>query len=169
VKPRQLQKVLQDLLLEGVSIRDTETILESTGSSFSEELKYEKVLAGVRRSLARALASSRLETDGQLHAIILDPELENLVESRIIETVDGEMLSLEAMEREQIRAHTSEKLTELRAAGHKSVVLCRSEIRRHLWKLLGTRVPGLSVLAYEEVSEDIKVELHGTVDKEMVP
>lgn len=169
VKPRQLQKVLQDLLLEGVSIRDTETILESTGSSFSEDLKYEKVLAGVRGSLSRALASSRLETDGQLHAIILDPELENLVESRIIETVDGEMLSLEAMEREQIRAHTSEKLTELRAAGHKSVVLCRSEIRRHLWKLLETRVPGLTVLAYEEVGEDIKVELHGTVDKEMVP
>ena len=83
--------------------------------------------------------------------------------------MEGVHRSLEAMEREQIREHTSEKLTELRAAGHKSVVLCRSEIRRYLWKLLGTRVPGLSVLAYEEVSEDIKVELHGTVDKEMVP
>lgn len=168
VKARQLQKVLQDLLLEGVSIRDTETILESTGSSFSENLKYEKVLSEVRKSLSRALASSRLEHDGQLHAIILDPELENLVESRIIETVDGEMLSLEAMEREQIRAHTSEKLAELRASSHKPVVLCRTEIRRHLWKLLGARVPGLSVLAYEEVGEDIKVQVHGTVNIETV-
>ena len=169
VKVKQLQRVLQDLLLEGVSIRDTETILESTGSSFSDDLKYEKVLSEVRESLSRALASSRLELDGQLHAIILDPELEKLIESHIIETVDGEMLSLEAMAREQIRARTSEKLTELRAAGHKPVVLCRSKIRRHLWKLLGTRVPGLSVLAYEEVGEYIKVELHATVDMETVP
>ena len=74
VKVGQLLKVLKDLLLEGVSIRDIETILESVGGSLAENLRHEMVLREVRRSLSRALANSRLDTDGRLHAIVLDPD-----------------------------------------------------------------------------------------------
>jgi flagellar biosynthesis component FlhA len=61
-----------------------------------------------------------------------------------------------------------ERLTELRANGHKPVVLCSPSIRRHLWELLGTRVSRLSVLAYDEVCEGIKVEIHRSVQMETV-
>ena len=166
VKVGQLQKVLQDLLLEGVSIRDIETILETVGSSLAENLRHEKVLREVRRSLSRALANSKLDTDGRLHAIKLDPELEDLIEDSIAETADGEILGLDTALRKQLRLRIYEKLAELRANGHKPVVLCRPSIRIHLWKLLGTRVSRLSVLAYEEVCEGIKVEIHRSVQME---
>ncbi len=169
VKIGQLQKVLQDLLLEGVSIRDTETILERIGSSFAENLRHEQVLCEVRRSLARALATSKLDINGKLHAIKLDPDLERLIEDCVTETVDGEVLDLGTEAREQIRIRTYEKLVELRSAGHKPILVCSSKIRRHLWELLGTRVARLSVLAYEEVGEDIKIEIHRSVNIGTVP
>ena len=166
VKVGQLLKVLKDLLLEGVSIRDIETILESVGGSLAENLRHEMVLREVRRSLSRALANSRLDTDGRLHAIVLDPELEGLIEDSITETVDGGILGLDTAFRKQVRMRICERLTELRANGHKPVVLCSPSIRRHLWELLGTRVSRLSVLAYDEVCEGIKVEIHRSVQME---
>ncbi|MFP6633045.1 MAG: flagellar biosynthesis protein FlhA [Planctomycetota bacterium] len=169
VKIGQLQKVLQDLLLEGVSIRDTETILERIGSSFAENLRHEQVLCEVRRSLARALATSKLDINGKLHAIKLDPDLERLIENCVTETVDGEVLDLGTEAREQIRMRTYEKLVELRSEGHKPILVCSSKIRRHLWKLLGTQVARLSVLAYEEIGEDIKIEIHRSVNIGIVP
>ena len=137
VKVGQLLKVLKDLLLEGVSIRDIETILESVGGSLAGNLRHEMVLREVRRSLSRALANSRLDTEGRLHAIKLDPELEGLIEDSITETVDGEILDLDTALRKRVRLRICEKLTELRAHGHKPVVLCSPSIRKTFMGITG--------------------------------
>jgi flagellar biosynthesis protein FlhA len=163
VKVGEFQRVLQDLLAEGVSIRDLETVLECVGDCFARKVEPDRVLEEVRFVLARAMTTSLLGSDGKLHVVLLDPALEEKLVHSVESTDDGEMLVVDPQTATLICRCTEREINALREDGCPPAILCARGIRRHLWKLLGGRATKVSVFSYEEVFEDIAFEVHATV------
>src|SRR6185503_3233350 len=94
LKTGEVQKILQNLLRERVSIRDLETILETLGD-YAPRIKDTEVLTEyVRHALARGICQQHRAADGKLHAVTLDPSLEDFIANSIEHTDRGSYLTL---------------------------------------------------------------------------
>ncbi len=158
-----LQKVLQNLLREQVSIRDLMTILE-TMADYSTQVRDVDVLTEyVRQDLSRTIVGSYLTADERLYVVSLDPALEEQINSSIQRTDHGAFLTLDpgivyAMV-EQLR-NLQEKFDRVSA---RPVLLCVPIVRFHLKRLLERFVPGLAVLSHNEIPSQITVQALGRV------
>ena len=91
----EIQRVLQSLLQEGVSIRDLGAIVEAVGDK--ARLTRDPAMLGeyARQALGRTIVSPYLDLDGTLRAIALDPALEQEVAEALVQTADGEFLAMD--------------------------------------------------------------------------
>ncbi len=153
LKPGEVQKVLQNLLREGVSIRDLGTILESLGDTAARSRDPEVLTEMVRAALARTICLRHVEADGRLYAVTLDPKLEDLVRAGALPPALAG----------RIAERIGRELTKLAAAGHAPVILCSPPLRAELSRIAETIQPGISVLSYNEILRDVKVESLGMV------
>ncbi len=158
-----LQKVLQNLLREQVSIRDLMTILE-TMADYSTQVRDVDVLTEyVRQDLSRTIVGGYLAADERLYVVTLEPSLEEQVNSSIQRTDHGAFLTLDpgivyAMV-EQFRS-LQEKFDQVSA---RPVLLCVPIVRFHLKRLLERFVPGLSVLSHNEIPSQVTVQALGRI------
>ncbi len=159
----ELQRVLQRLLTEGVSIRDLGTITEAVGDKARITRDPGLLAEYARHALGRAIIAPLLDGD-TLHALTLAPPIEQEVAAGISQTADGEMLALDPARAQAlvlaIRSHTDD------AAGRgiaKPVLLCSARVRRHLRRILESTVPQLPVCSYNEVSPGITVDTVGVI------
>ena len=158
-----LQKVLQNLLREQVSIRDLMTILE-TMADYSTQVRDIDVLTEyVRQDLSRTIVGDYLSEDNRLYVTTLEPALEEQINASIQRTDHGAFLTLDpgivyAMV-EQFR-NLQEKFDQVSA---KPVLLCVPIVRFHLKRLLERFVPGLAVLSHNEVPSQVTVQALGRI------
>jgi flagellar biosynthesis protein FlhA len=163
LKPGEVQKVLQNLLKEGVSIRDLGTILEALGD-FAPRTKDPDVLTEyVRNALARSICQQHVGRDGRMYVITLDPKLEDVVKAAIERTDRGTFLSLTPATVSRIAERIGKEVERLVAAGHPAVILCSPQVRAQVKRIADTIQPGITVLSYNEVLRDVKVESLGMV------
>jgi flagellar biosynthesis protein FlhA len=159
----EVQKVLQSLLREGVSIRNLVTILE-TLADFARATKDVDVLAEyVRQGLGKQILTGLVDAEGRLYVITLDPAVEDTLVGAIQRTDQGIYLSLEPGWAQRVLARTAGELEKLTAGGHNPVVLCGAEVRPHVRRLMERVSPKVSVLSYNEVPAGTDVEAVGTV------
>jgi flagellar biosynthesis protein FlhA len=163
LKPGEVQKVLQNLLREGVSIRDLGTILEALGDGASRTHDPEVLTEVARNALARAICRPYLDRDGRLFVITLDPKLEDLVRGALERTERGTQLALTPATASAIADRVAKAADALAAAGHPPVLLCTSTVRPALKRLLDAVRPGVAVLSYHEIVPEAKVESTGRV------
>tara|TARA_B100001059_G_scaffold235580_2_gene281726 strand:- start:1462 stop:3621 length:2160 start_codon:yes stop_codon:yes gene_type:complete len=173
VKPGELQKVLQNLLIERVPIRDLESIIE-TLADWSPHSKDPAVLTEyVRNSLRRTISHQHAIVDEhgafKLHCVTLDPDTEQLVNSHIERTPAGTTLSMPPDRAARLAASVSAAAEPLVRAGHRIIVLASPNVRSQVRSVLETHVPGVIVLAYNEIERDIDVESLGLVHLEAEP
>jgi flagellar biosynthesis protein FlhA len=156
----EVQRVLQALLSEGVSIRDLGTILEAIGDRARQGVRETAALAEyARQSLGRALTQPFLDEARVLHVLTLGPELETQLAESLTETADGLQLALDPLSAQSLVREILEKLTEAQAKDiNRPVLLCSERLRRHLHALLVQAAPSLPVIAYQEVSPGLRVE-----------
>ncbi len=158
-----LQKVLQNLLREQVSIRDLMTIIE-TMADYSTQVRDVDVLTEyVRQDLSRTIAGGYLSDNNRLYVVTLEPGLEEKINASIQRTDHGAFLTLDpgivyAMV-EQFR-NLHEKFDQVSA---KPVLLCVPIVRFHLRRLLERFVPGLAVLSHNEVPSQVTVQALGRI------
>lgn len=159
----EIQKVLQGLLREQVSIRNMVIIME-TLSDFAGITKDSGFLIEkVRQALGRQLCLQYSNQDKMLHVITIEPSLEQkIVESRV-ETSSGVISALEPMtQRNWIKA-LSQVSRQAQEKGFFPIILC-SEAARALVKSSSEReIPDLVVLSVPEIAKDIKVEAIGEI------
>ena len=168
LKPGEVQKVLQNLLKEGVSIRDLGTILEALGD-FAPRTKDPEVLTEyVRNALARSICAQHVGRDGRMYVITLDPKLEDVVKAAIARTERGTFLSLTPGMVSRIGERLGKEVERLVAAGHPAVILCSPQVRAQVKRIADTIQAGITVLSYNEVLRDVKVESLGMVALEAV-
>ncbi|MBN1436453.1 MAG: flagellar biosynthesis protein FlhA [Sedimentisphaerales bacterium] len=158
LKAADVQKILQALLEEGVSIRDLETILETLSDWGSRTQDLEILSEYVRNGLARNICAQYSDEDGKLRCVTLDPTLEDTINNHIERTDRGSFLTLPPAIASQITMAISKELEPLVKLGCSPVVLCSPQIRRSLRRLMTPTIPNIVVLAYNEIVKGVQIE-----------
>jgi len=162
LKVGDIQKVLQSLLRERVSIRDVETILETLGDYAPRTKDPEILTEYVRNGLGRWI-SRQYEENGKIHVITLSPVLEDRINAAIQHTDNGSYLTLPPEVAKKTTEATVKQLEKLLTAGHLPVILTSPQIRSQVRRLMEGVLSSVVVLAYNEISRDVEVESMGMV------
>ncbi|MEE3002246.1 MAG: flagellar biosynthesis protein FlhA [Planctomycetota bacterium] len=165
VKPGELQKVMQLLLRETVPIRDLETILETvadraTGTA-DPVILAEHVRHALRRTISRQYAEMDSHGSMRLACITLDPDSEDLLEGYIDRTPTSTRLTMPPSLVAHFARCASRMAEPLTQAGHRIVVLASPGVRPQAWEVLESHMPGVVVLAYNEIDRGIEIESIG--------
>ena len=167
VKVGELQKVLQNLLVERIVIRDLELIVETLGDWAPHTRDTSVLTEYVRNALRRTISSMHAETDdmgrSRLYCIALDPSLGDLIDGYIDRGPGGTTMAMpEAVARRIVRA-TTDAARPLMDAGHQMVILTSPSVRAQLREILERGGVQASVLSYNEIVRGLDVESLGLV------
>ncbi len=156
-------KVMQNLLREGISIRDLRSILE-TLAEFGPSSKDPDVLTEyVRQALYRQITEKIKGAQGDIPLFTLDRSVEESIARSIVRADGHEQLSLDPKVTQTILAGLNEKIEEATNAGEKMVVLCSPVIRRHFKRMTEKFIPNLIVVSHNELSPETNIRSLGTV------
>ena len=155
-----IQKVLQNLLRERVSIRNMVTILE-TLASYAEFSKDTGLLTEyVRVALSRQICKEYADRTNTMSVITVDPEIENVLRSSIHDDpVEGRVLGLDPDTHAGIVKSFTDSYVKARNAGYTPVFLVSPHIRSVPFSLLQREVPDPIVLSYNEIVPSVKVNV----------
>jgi flagellar biosynthesis protein FlhA len=159
----EVQRVLQSLLREGVSIRDLGAVLEAIGDKARLTRDPAMLAEYARQALGRTITAPFLDPEGTLRVIALDPSLEQMMAEALVQTADGEFLAMDPNLAAQVVESAAEQVEYAIAAGGRPVLLCSARVRRHLRQLCEQRLPQLAVCSYNEISPGIGVETTGVI------
>ncbi|OHB61622.1 MAG: flagellar biosynthesis protein FlhA [Planctomycetes bacterium GWF2_42_9] len=154
-----LQRVLKNLLKNGIPIRELQTVLESLGEYAGKTKNPELLTEVVRKHLSRTITEQYKDKNGKIMAISLDPALEHQMASNLRQ--EAEQLSI-ALPSETIMAITNSIAnawkTVMDKGVEKVVMLCDSRLRMPLASMLGRQLPQLPVIAYNEIVIGTEIE-----------
>lgn len=156
-------KVMKNLLKENVSIRDLRTIFETLCDYAPTQKDPVLLTENVRTALARTITKKLVGADGELLLLTLDRNIEETIAGGIIQTDQGQQLSLDP---EFVRAFIgslNQQAIELANQSSQAVILCSPMIRMHLKSLIDRFVPNVVVLSHNEISPSVSVKAFGTV------
>jgi len=158
-----LQRVLRNLLKDGLPIRELTTILESLGDNAAKTKKPITLTELVRKSLSRTITELIKDNDGKIYAITLDPALEHQISATMpgqgaadAETITLALKAEDAMEITKRIAHVWKSAMD--KGKEKVVLLCDSRLRAPLAAMLSRTVPPLMVCAYDEIVLGSEIE-----------
>src|SRR5215207_1904561 len=151
----EVQRVLQALLREGVSIRDLGAVIEAIGDKARLTRDPAMLAEYARQALGRTITAPFLDTEGTLRVIALDPTLE--------QSADGEFLAMDPAQAGHLVESAAEQVELAIAGGGRPVLLCSARVRRHLRQLCEQRLPQLAVCSYNEIAPGIGVETTGVI------
>ncbi|MCD1654813.1 flagellar biosynthesis protein FlhA [Treponema zuelzerae] len=162
----EIQKVLQYLLREQVSIRNMVVILE-TLADYRPITKDTTVLAEkVRQSLSRQICLQYADDSHTLHVLTVEPSLTQKIVDARIDTVNGPIAALEpVIQRGWIRS-LSRSVAAVQQAGYLPIILCPEEARILIKSSTEREIPDLVVLSVPEIANEIKVESLGEIKLE---
>ena len=171
-----LHRVLQNLLRDGIPIRDLAQIVEALGDHASRTKDPAALTELARKALVRTITEQHCDAEGVIRAIVLAPALEyELVHSpgqgdaaggaRPPEPLGGETsLRLSPERALELSRKIAEAWRSALDAGHdKAVLLCDYRLRPQLAGLLARQIPQLPVLAYDEIAIGTRIESVGTI------
>lgn len=156
----EIQRVLQNLLRERVSIRNMVTILE-TLSSYVNYTKDSGLLTEyVRVALARQICRDYIDANSELWTITVDPEIETVIRSSIHDDpIEGRVLGLDPETHNLIINSMIDAFTKAKGSIQLPVFLVSPAIRSVVFALLERELPDPVVLSYNEISPNIKVNV----------
>jgi flagellar biosynthesis protein FlhA len=160
----EIQRVLQSLLSEGVSIRDLGAIVESVGDKARITRDPNLLAEYARQALGRAITAPHLDPMQKLRVITLDPTVEQELATSITQTSDGEYLAMEPTRAQAVLTAVKSQSDQASARGGiRPVLLCSARVRRHVRRLVESSIPHLPICSYNEVAPGISVETIGVV------
>lgn len=158
----EVQKVLSNLLKEGVSVRDMVTIMETLADYAPITKDSDMLTEYVRQSMKRSI-SKRFIIDGQAKVITLDAELEQMILDSVQQTEYGAYLSIDPNQAQRIINNLLKEMQKLTELGNQPIILASPVVRLYFKRLTEQVSPGLIVLSYNELDPSIEVQSVGTV------
>jgi flagellar biosynthesis protein FlhA len=158
-----VQKVLQNLLREKVSIRNIELILETLVdlARNSKDLGY--LTEVVRQRLGASICQALLGDGTELNVLTLDPAVERTLLDGLRSVENGGNLVVEPRFAEQLLARIVAQAERMMKSNMQPVILCSPDLRRHLRSLSERVAPHLRVLSMAEIPNSIKLKSHGVL------
>jgi flagellar biosynthesis protein FlhA len=158
-----VQRVLQNLLGERVSIRDLATILETLAEHAGHTKDPVVLTEHVRRALGRAITERLLAADGTLVVVTLDPPLEQALGDALAPGEECDARALDPATAERLVRRLAEWTARLVAEGAPPVLVCSPRLRPWLRRFLEVHLPELAVLAPSEARLAARVRAFGVV------
>jgi flagellar biosynthesis protein FlhA len=156
-------KVLQNLLLERVSIRNLRTICEALAELAPKTQDPQALVAGVRIALGRSIVQNIGGLREELPVITLDPGLEQLLQDSM--AGGGDSPGFEPSLADRVQTALSDSTRRQEAAGEPAVLLVAPKIRPWVARLMRYSTPTLSVLAYNEIPENRRIRVIAAVGR----
>jgi flagellar biosynthesis protein FlhA len=159
-----LQKVLQNLLRERISIRDLLTICE-TLADYTTMTKDTSILTEyVRQKLARSIVSTLTDEEGKLSVLTLAHKIEDFIRESIQKTEQGVFLNMEPNLAQRVIEATQALVEKVTNEGYQPIILCSPVTRRHLRHLLERFMPQVIVLSNNELTGQTQIRSLGTIE-----
>lgn len=159
----RVQKVLQNLVREQVSIRDLLSIVETLADVGTGVTDADQLTEYVRERLSRTIVRPFLDADGALPILTLDPAIERVMQESLRQTENGAYLAMEPGLAQQIIRSINEAAEASVVADGQPVLLATPIIRPHLAQLLLRFIPTLPVISQAEIPADIRLQALKTV------
>jgi len=159
----QLQKVLQNLVREGVSIRDMLTIVETLADYGLATKDPEQLTEYVRAKMGRLIVKPFLSSTGTLPIFTLAPSAEGLVQESIRHTDHGSYLAMDPGSAQSLIASINQNMERAIVAEGQPVLLVAPVTRPHLAQLLNRFLPALPVISQAEIPAEIKLQSLATI------
>ncbi len=157
-------KVLQNLLQEHVPIRDMRSIVETLAEYGLRSQDPDILTSAVRASLGRLIIHEISGMQDELPVITLDHELEQLLH-KSLQTAGESGVGIEPGLAEQMHTSLQESMQKMEIEGQTAVLLVSSYIRPWLSRFVRHSIPGLHVLAYNEIPADRQIKVVSTVGR----
>lgn len=157
-----VQKVLQNLLKERVSIRDTVTILETLADYGSYTKNITALTEYCRQALGRSICKAYQTDDGDLPVFTVSPGLEKSIVDGVVQSEQGSYLALEPNQAKEIMTRFRRTM-ETAGSSANPVILCSPNIRMYVRQLLERFLPNVAILSHNEIPPSIRVLSLGMV------
>ncbi len=154
----QVQRVLQNLLAEGISIRNLSGILEKVSDHAGVTKNPDELSEHARRALGVQLVKPFQSENGQIRAITLDPKLEQQIAQGVRQSPTEIALLLDPKLAQHVMNVLSRHIQKLLADGQQPLVLCAPQIRLAFRRFFESTFADLSVLSYAEVPARIEIQ-----------
>ncbi len=159
----EIQKVLQNLLREGVSIRDLLTILETLADYAAVTRDTDVLTEYARQSLKRAISNKFFSRNESTTVITLDPNIEQEIMASVKQSEQGAYLTLEPEKTKQIIKATEEEVDKLEKIGKAAIIITSPIVRMYYKRLTQDYFKDLVVVSYNEIDSDIELQSVGMV------
>jgi flagellar biosynthesis protein FlhA len=154
----QVQRILQNLLAEGISIRNLAGILEKVGDYAAFTKNPDELSEHARRALGPQLARPFQADNGSMRAITIDPKLEAQLSQGVRQSASEVALVIEPRLARHVIDSLSRFIQQMMAAGQQPVVLCAPALRLAFRRFFENTFSDLSVLSYAEIPPRVQVQ-----------
>jgi flagellar biosynthesis protein FlhA len=159
----RVQKVLQNLVREGVSIRDLVTILETLADYAPVSQDPDVLTEYVRSRLARSLTAQFGGDTGTINVITLDADSEKALVDSLQHTDHGSYMAMDPTQADRFLRSIQGQMERFESSTSAPVLLASPAIRGHLRKFTERFVPQLAILSHNEIAAGVRIQSLGTV------
>lgn len=156
------QKLLGNLLKEGIPIRDLELLMETVAEDFGSGKDLDGILEDMRVNLKRTI-TRKFCVEGQMRVIVLDGELERKIISSMAKNSQGVYLALSPELMQRMVSCLEEEKKKFDDFGQEPIILTSQVIRVYIYRLLEPFYPNIHVLSFSEITNTIQIQAIGTI------
>lgn len=158
-----IQKVLQNLLREGISVRDLVTIFETLADHAAATRDTDILTEYVRQSLKRAISNKYFPMNETTSVVTLDPSLEQEIMGSVRQTEQGAYLTLEPEKTKSIMSSVESEIGKLEKLGKNPIVITSPIVRMYFKRLTEDYYKDLVVVSYNEIDSNVELQSVGMV------
>jgi flagellar biosynthesis protein FlhA len=159
----EVHRIIVNLLSERVPVRDMVTIFEAIGDYSGVTKDLDILTEYVRQSISRQIINAYIENN-TLNVITLSPETEKIIRNSVQETDGGNYLALEPRQAQAVANELTSIIEKNAIMGLQPAVLTPPIIRLYFRRLIERNFPSIPVLSYNEIPQNINIEVVGTVN-----
>ncbi|MEZ3488076.1 MAG: flagellar biosynthesis protein FlhA [Lachnospiraceae bacterium] len=156
------QKILTNLLKEGIPIKDMETIMETIVDSSMTVRDLDTITENIRVALKRTI-TRRFCEGNSMKVVTLDAELEKNIITSLTNGDHGVYLALSPDVMQNVITQMSEEIKKFQELGQSPVILTSQVVRLHVYRLIEQFFPDVYVLSFNEISNNIQIQAVGNV------
>jgi len=158
----EIQKVLCNLLREGIPIRDMETIVEVL-CDYAPQVKDSDLLTEYVRQALKRTISHRFSEAGQMKVLSLDERIENTIMSAVKKVDSGSYLALEPLAIQSIVSASTTEINKIKDLVNIPIVLTSPVVRVYYKKLLDQFYPNVTVVSFSEIDNNVQIQALGNI------
>ncbi len=156
-------RVVKNLLMENVSIRDFRTIMETLADYATLTKDPDTLTEFVRQALGRNIVEQYKHDDEILYLLSMDRKVEEIISEGVQNTGQESFLAIEPAVAQNIISEIRQGVEKFNQTGTSPVLIASPSIRRHVKKLTERFMPGLAVISHNEIPPNIKIQSLGVI------